>query len=81
MLKFTYGETMLIKCNDYETKDIIKFMRDSTDKTQTKFAQDINKTRSWTAKAERDEINIYLNDFLELAKKNKIDIIMRKRDE
>jgi len=39
-------------------------MRDSTDKTQTEFARDINKTRSWTAKAERDEIKIYFSDFL-----------------
>jgi len=53
-----------IKCNDYNSKDIIKFMRDSTDKTQTEFARDINKTRSWTAKAERDEIKIYFSDFL-----------------
>ncbi len=72
---------MHIKCNDYKTKDIIKFMRDCTDKTQTEFAKDINKTRSWTAKAERDEIKIYLNDFLELAKINKIDIIMKKSDD
>ncbi len=71
---------MYINCNNYKTKDIIKFMRDSTDKTQTEFAKDINKTRSWTAKAERDEINISLNDFLKLAKINKINIIMEKND-
>lgn len=68
---------MHIKCNDYKTKDIIKFMRDAVDKTQTEFAHDINKTRSWTAKAERDEINIYFSDFLKLAKINNIDIIMK----
>ena len=55
-------------------------MRDSTDKTQTEFARDINKTRSWTAKAERDEIKIYFSDFLELARINNIDIIMEDKN-
>lgn len=69
---------MLIKCNDYKAKEVIRFMRDCTDKTQTEFARDVGKTRSWTAKAEREEIKISLNDFLELAKRNHIEIIMKK---
>ncbi len=68
---------MQIRCNDYNEKDIIRFMRDYTEKTQTQFAKDIQKTRSWCAKAERDEIKISLHDFLKLAKINNIDIIMK----
>lgn len=71
---------MEIKCNNFKTKDIIKIMRDCTNKTQSEFAKNIQKTRSWTAKAERDEINISLNDFLKLARLNNIEIIMKKVD-
>lgn len=71
---------MEIKCNNFKTKDIIRIMRDSTNKTQTEFARSIQKSRSWAAKAERDEINISLNDFLKLAKINNIEIIMKKTE-
>ena len=56
---------MKILCNKYETKEIIKFMRDCCEKTQTEFA---------------NETNITLKDFLELAKINNIDIIMKSND-
>ncbi len=69
---------MEINCTQYEQKDIIRIMRDSTDKSQTEFAKDINKNRGWVAKAERNEINIKLKDFLELAKINNIEIIIKK---
>ncbi|MBS5805712.1 MAG: hypothetical protein KIC90_00835 [Firmicutes bacterium] len=71
---------MKILCNKYETKEIIKFMRDCCEKTQTEFASDLNKKRGWTAKLEGDETNITLKDFLELAKINNIDIIMKSND-
>lgn len=70
---------MVIKCNNYKQKEIMRFMRDCTGKTQTEFAKSINRTRSWSAKAERDEIKISLNDFLELARIHKIDIIMEQK--
>lgn len=69
---------MELNCTKYKQKDIIKYMRDCTDKTQTEFAKSVGKTRGWTAKAERDEINISLNDFLKLAKIYGIEIIMKK---
>lgn len=71
---------MNIKCNNYKTKDIIRFMRDCTEKTQKEFAKDLNKTRDWCAKIEGGNSNILLEDFLELARLNKIDIIMKKLD-
>ena len=70
---------MKILCNKYETKEIIKFMRDCCEKTQTEFANDLNKKRGWTAKLEGGETNITLKDFLELAKINNIDIIMKTK--
>jgi len=54
-------------------------MRDATEKTQKEFASDLNKQRGWTAKLEGGVTNITLKDFLELAKINDIEIIMRKK--
>lgn len=72
---------MNILCNKYETKDLIKFMRDCSEKTQTEFARDLDKKRGWAAKLESGVTNITLNDFLKLAKLNNIDIIMRSKDD
>ncbi len=70
---------MEVNCNKYETKEIIKFMRDCTEKTQTEFANDLGKKRGWSAKLESGKTNISLKNFLELAKINDIEIIMRKK--
>lgn len=71
---------MNIICNKYETKEIIKFMWDCSEKTQSEFAKDLNKQRGWTAKLEGGITNISLKDFLKLAKINNIDIIMKSNE-
>ena len=65
-----------IQFENYEQKDIIKFLREATGKTQTEFANDIGKSRSWIAKIENGEINILFKDFLELTKRNNIKVTM-----
>ena len=67
---------MRINCNNYNPKDIIRFIRENSGKTQTSFAKDLNKTRSWTAKAERGEIKISFDDFLKILEINDIDMIL-----
>ena len=69
---------MKIKLNNYDTKDIIRFMRECSGKTQTEFANDINKTREWCAAVEGGKSNVIFKDFIELARINKIDINMTK---
>lgn len=69
---------MKVLCNKYETKELIKFMRDCSEKTQTEFANDIGKKRGWAAKLEGGVSNITLKDFLLLAQINDIKIIMEK---
>ena len=81
MIRFLRGEDMKILCNKYNTKEIIKFMRDCTEKTQAEFANDLNKNGEWTAKLEGRETNITLKNFLTLAKINNIDIIMVSKNE
>ena len=70
---------MKIKCNDYDVKDIIRIMRDTSGKTQMEFAKSIKKTRGWVAQVESGKINILLKDFLKLAKIYNIDIIMKEK--
>ncbi len=67
---------MSVQFENYEQKDIIRFLREATGKTQTEFAKDIGKSRSWIAKIENGEINILFKDFLELTKKNNIKVTM-----
>lgn len=69
---------MKIKLNNYDTKDIVRFMRECSGKTQTNFAKDINKTRAWCAAVEGGKSNIILKDFIKLAKINNIEINMIK---
>ena len=64
---------MEIKCNNYETKDIIKFMRDCSEKTQREFANDVNKKRGWCAKLEGGETNITLDTLIKLGLVNEHD--------
>ena len=72
------GKDMRINCNEYEVKDVIRIMRDTSGKTQTEFAKSIKKTRGWCAQIEGGTINILLKDFLLLAKINNINIIMEE---
>ena len=67
---------MSVQFENYEQKDIIRFLREATGKTQTEFAKDIGKSRNWIAKVENGEINILFKDFLELTKKNNIKVTM-----
>ncbi len=70
---------MEIKCNNYETKDIIKFMRDCSEKTQREFANDVNKKRGWCAKLEGGETNITLDTLIKLANINGMEIIIKEK--
>ena len=70
---------MEIKCNNYETKDIIKFMRDCSEKTQKEFASDVNKKRGWCAKLEGGETNITLDTLIKLANINGMEIIIKEK--
>ena len=69
---------MKINANKYEPKDINKIIREWTNKTQKDFGKDINKTNEWVKANESGKTNFYFKDFLELCKKNNIDITISK---
>ena len=71
---------MKIYANKYETKDILKIIREWTNKTQKDFGNDVGKTNEWLKANEAGKTNYYFKDLLDLCKKNNIDIIISKND-
>lgn len=71
---------MKIYANKYETKDILKIIREWTNKTQKDFGNDVGKTNEWVKANEAGKTNYYFKDLLDLCKKNNIDIIISKND-
>ena len=69
---------MKINCTNCQTKDIVKLIRESSNKSQKSFAEDINKTREWCAAIENGKANILLKDLVEIAKINGVKITITK---
>jgi len=72
-------QNMKLKLNDYETQDAVKIMREWTGKTQREFAESISHTEDHISKMETGRRNIYLHTFIDMAKKNGIDIYIEKK--
>lgn len=71
---------MEIKANDYEPKDILKFMRQATNLTQKEFARTINKSKDWCQSNELGRSNYLFKDLIELAHKNNFEIIIKQKN-
>ena len=71
---------MKINANKFETKDILKIIREWTNKTQKDFGNDVGKTNEWVKANEAGKTNYYFKDLLDLCKKNNIEIIISKKD-
>ena len=71
---------MKINANKYETKDILKIIREWTNKTQKEFGNDVGKTNEWVKANEAGKTNYYFKDLLDLCKKNNIEIIISKKE-
>lgn len=71
---------MKIVANKFEPKDLIKFIREYTGKTQKDFAEDINKSKDWEQSNELGRSNYYFKDLLDICKKNNLDIIVKEHE-
>ena len=69
---------MRLKLNDYEAKDVVRIMREWTGKTQKEFAKTIGYKEDSISKMETATRNTYLHTFIEMAKKNGVDIYIEK---
>lgn len=69
---------MKLKANKYEPKDIMKIVREWTNKTQKEFGEDVKKSNEWVKANETGKTNYYYKDLLNICKKNNIDITFSK---
>lgn len=69
---------MKIKANEYKAQDIIRIIREWTEKNQTEFGKTFKKTRDSINNYENGRNRMYLNDFLEMCNKNEIKITIER---
>lgn len=74
------GGIMYIRASDYKSNEILKFIRQSTDKTQKEFGFDIGKSKDWVQSNELGRSDFKFKDLMRLAEKNNVDIIIVSKD-
>lgn len=71
---------MKIIANDYEPKDIFRFIREWLELTQEEIGIEMGKKgRAWAKFIENGNNRYYFSDLLELCKKNNIRITIEKK--
>ncbi len=70
---------LIVKKKNYTKGEIIKIVREWTNKTQKEFAKELNKSESIIQKYEADEVNYGIETLLDIAKENNITITLEKK--
>lgn len=70
---------MKIIANNYQTKEIIKIIRDWSELTQKDFAKTINKSKDTIQSYELGRNKITLDTFMEIAKKQNLIITIERK--
>ena len=68
-----------MKANDYQPKEIIKFIREWTKLTQSDFAKSIQRSKKTIEGYEYGTINISFAIFFKICKKHNIEVIIHKK--
>lgn len=71
---------MEFKANSYNANEILKFIRQSTGKTQEQFSKEIEKSKNWVKNNEQGINRYFFEDLLKIANKYNIDIIIKKKN-
>ncbi len=71
---------MQLKGNNYKPNEILKFIREASNKTQKEFAEQINKSKDWQQSNELGRANYLFKDLLELCNKNNIEILFVEKN-
>lgn len=72
---------MIIKASDYSENEIMRFIRESTGKTQKEFGSDIGKSKDWVQSNELGRSEYKFKDLKKLAKANNIEIYIMDKSE
>ena len=70
---------MQMKANDYKPKEIVRFIREWTELTQSDFAKSIQKSKKTLQDYEYGRSNISLSVFLRMCRAHDIEVIIRKK--
>lgn len=70
---------MQLNTNEYKPNEILKFIRQYSNKTQKEFAESINKSHAWQQSNELGRSNYYFKDLIEIAKKYNLEIIIKSK--
>ncbi|MCI8671795.1 MAG: helix-turn-helix transcriptional regulator [Bacilli bacterium] len=70
---------MEFKANNFKPNETLKFIRQSTGKTQKEFADSIKKSKDWQFSNENGRTTFYFKDLIEIANKYNLDIIIKER--
>lgn len=71
---------MQLKGNNYKPNEILKFIREASNKTQKEFAEQINKSKDWQQSNELGRANYLFKDLLDLCNKNNIEILFVEKN-
>jgi len=67
------------KANNYKPNEILRFIRQSADKTQEQMAKEIGKSKNWIKNNEQGLNRYYFEDLIKIANLYDIDIIFKER--
>lgn len=70
---------MQLKANDYEFRDVIKIIREWNEMTQKEFAKLVGMSYGTITKYENGQRNGSFMAFVEICKKNNVEIILKKK--
>lgn len=70
---------MQIKVNDYEIRETIKIIREWSELSQKDFARLVNKSYGAIIKYENGQREASLSTFVDICRKNNIEIILKKK--
>ena len=71
---------MEIKARDYKPNEILKFIRQYTNKTQDEFAKCAKKSKSWVKHNEQGLTRYYFEDLIQIANECDIEIIIKSKN-
>lgn len=71
---------MYLKANDYQPKEIYKFIRQAANKTHEQIAKEMGKSLDWSKSNELGRSNYKFKDLLELCNKNNIEILFIEKN-
>lgn len=70
---------MKINANEYQSKDIIRIIREWSELNQTEFGKTLNRSRDSINNIENGRNRMFLNDFIDMCNKHNVKVILERK--